>query len=357
VQGPRDTIRAIFGYDEATRQKKLIRAAMYYTVPALLAWLFVKDEDWYIELTPEERANSWYVPMGNGEWLTVPLPFEIGTVFSAFPVLLADAAYRENKDETEWFVSRFVASGIQAGNLTWDAMPGGLPPMLSAAKDLFTNRKSYWGTPIVSESMRRLEEKAQYDEFTTHLSRFIGKSAGELGINDGSGFSPKMIDHAVKSLFGPLGMDAFEVVGGGTDAAEVGGLRGLPLVGKQFKEELAYPKTVTKMYETYNKVQKRFDTKIGDESENEKDVRLAMRDGMKAVSAISLMLRRAKGDFREALKKERLKIAREAMAIHRRGYLEEGQRDELRKRRKELEAEKKAIKAGLIQERKESLGG
>lgn len=369
IQGPRDTIRAIMAEgDPKRRADKITRAIAYYTIPALTAWLFVKDEDWYIELTPQERASSWFIPTGTGEFLTFPLPFEIGTVFSAFPVLLADAAYRESPKETEWFISRFVAATMQAGEHLWDATPGVYPPSLRAALDLMSNNKSYWDTPIVSSSLMRLEEKAQYDEFTTHLARWIGSSAGELGINDGSGWSPKMIEHAVKGFAGPLGLDTMESLGAmwglatkgefsGTDAADVGGFRSLPIIGKQFKEELGYPASVTEMYEKYNKVQKRFDTKVEEESSDEKDVRLAMRDAMKAVSSISLMLRQATGDMREALKRERLDTARKALAIHAAGQIPADERKMMSERRKELEKEKKAIKAEIVRKRKESLGG
>ena len=137
---------------------------------------------------------------------------------------------------------------------------------------------------------------------------------------------------------------------------DIGGFRSLPIVGRQFKEALAYPKSVNELYEKYNKVQRRFDTKIHPESEDEMDVRLALRDAIKAVSAINLMLRRAKGDFRSGLKKERLAIAREGLAIYRAGMLEPGQRDALRAKRKEFEKEKKALRASIIEERQQSLG-
>ncbi|MCP5023700.1 MAG: hypothetical protein GY930_18270, partial [bacterium] len=137
IQGPRDTYRAIMADGDADRRAdKLTLAAAHFTVPALIAWLFVKDEDWYIELTPEEKASAWYVPVGGGEWLTLPLPFEIGTIFSAMPVLLADAAYRESPKETEWFVSRYVANLMQAGEHLWDAAPGIFPPSVRAATDM-----------------------------------------------------------------------------------------------------------------------------------------------------------------------------------------------------------------------------
>ncbi|MCP5022278.1 MAG: hypothetical protein GY930_10930, partial [bacterium] len=278
-----------------------------------------------------------------------------------------DAAYRESPKETEWFVSRYVANLMQAGEHLWDAAPGIFPPSVRAATDMMSNNKSYWDTPIVSDSLKRLEEKAQYDEFTTHLARWIGSSAGEMGINDGSGWSPKMIEHAVKGFTGPLGLDTMESLGAiwgmvskgelsGTDAHDVGGFRSWMVVGKQFKEELGYPRSVTEMYEKYNKVQKRFDTKIHDESEDEQMVRLAMRDAMKAVSSISLMLRQATGDMRDALKRERLDIARRALAIYDAGQIPLDQKTSLRARRKELETEKKRIKTSIIEERQASLG-
>lgn len=357
IQGPRDTFRAIMAEGNPERRsEKLMRAFMFYTVPALIAWWYVKDEDWYIELTPQEKAGSWFIGVGGGEHLVMPLPFEIGTIFSAMPVTFVDAAYRENPAETDWFVARLVGAAIQSGAFAGDAMPNAIPPSMRAMYDVLANEKSYWGTPIVSDTLLRLEEKAQYDEFTTHLARWIGSSAGELGINDGSGWSPKVIEHMVKGLTGPLGLDMMEAVSG-TDAKDIGGFRSLPIVGRQFKEDLGYPKSVTELYERYNKVQQRFDTKLGDESEDEMNVRLAMRDAIKAVSSINLMLRQATGELRDGLKVERLSIARKGLAIYAAKKIDPEEKKVLRARRKELDAEKKAIKAEIVRKRQESLGG
>ncbi|MCP5021567.1 MAG: hypothetical protein GY930_07295, partial [bacterium] len=356
IQGPRDTFRAIMAEGDADRRSdKILRAISFYTIPALVAWWWVKDEDWYIELTPREKASSWFIPVGGDEFLVLPLPFEIGTIFSAMPITFVDAAYRENPGETDWVVSRLIAATTQSGSFAWDSMPNMAPPLARTYMDVSSNNKSYWDTPIVSASMMRLEKKAQYDEFTTHLARWIGKSAGELGINDGSGWSPKVIEHIAKGLTGPLGLDVMETLSG-TDAKEMEGLHTLPIVGKQFKEALAYPKSVTKLYETYNKVQMRFDTKVHEESEDEMNVRLALRDAIKAVSSIGLMLRRAEGDMRTALKEERLRIAKDGLRIYAEGKIESGLKTELRKRRKELETEKKRIKTSIIEERQASLG-
>ena len=355
IQGPRATFDAIMADgDPQRRSDKLTRAFMYYTVPGLLYWWMVKDEDWYKELSAKEKSSSWFIPVGNEEFLVMPLPFEIGTIFSAIPVAFVDAAYRENASDTEWAIGRILEATLESSGYLKDLAPMPVPPAGRAWLDQKYNTKSYWGTPIVSDTLLRLEERAQYDEFTGYLARWIGEKAANIGINDGSGWSPKRIEHLAKSVAGPLGSDLMGAFG--SDAKDMDGFRGMRIIGPQFKEALAYPKSVTELYETYEKVQKRFDTKIDEESPDEMDVRLALRDAIKAVSSISMMLRGARGEMRSALKKERIEITKKALGYYKAGQIPEGERAVLRERRKELEAEKKAIKAEFIAERKKTLG-
>jgi hypothetical protein len=63
------------------------------TLPVMGAWMMVKDEDWYKDL-PEWRKRH-FINMklpGSENILSLPLPFELGTIFGSIPMGFADQA-------------------------------------------------------------------------------------------------------------------------------------------------------------------------------------------------------------------------------------------------------------------------
>jgi hypothetical protein len=355
IQGPRDTLRAIVQASDEDRHAKMMRLLVGITAPSIALWFMTRDEDWWIELTDEERASNWYLPgPGGTQVLAVPMPFEIGTIFAAMPVSILDAWYREDPETLDSFFGDTLQATDAVVNQLFTLAPSVTPPLVRATLDVARNKKSFFNIPIVNQSLQNLAPEAQYDEFTTGLAKFLGRLPVAAGFE--SGWSPKKIDYIIGALGGGLSLDVAKTLTG-QEAQGLGGIFAVPVVGGFFKEPLAHPKTIQQVFDAYHARQVRFDTKLVDEDENERATRTAMRDAMRAITAIGVIMRDVSDrDERAALQEERLRIAREAMQMHHAGKVDPEQRARAVEARKKYEPAKKDIRERERQQRRENLG-
>lgn len=82
-----------------------------------------------------------------------------------------------------------------------DLLPGGLQAFVENA----VNKDFYYGTPIVSKDLEKLDPKDQYDEYTSEIAKAIGGA-----IN----YSPAKLDNIINTWFAGLGKQ----LSGGVDA-------------------------------------------------------------------------------------------------------------------------------------------
>lgn len=354
IQGPRDTIRAIFNYGPEERNRKLARAAKYYTTMGVAAWLLVRDEPWYAELSVEQKANTWYIPIpGTNQVAMVPMPFELGIAFSAIPVAFLDAYYREDPEGVNSLLGD-LGRGIRDSFATMrTATPPILPPSFRLPLEVTSNHNFFFQQPIVNNSLQRLQDKAQYDEYTSNFAKWLGKTAERFGAEEG--WSPKMIDYITSGIFGRGGLDFMRDVSG-TDARERDGVFEWPFIREQTMEKNAYPKSVDQAYKAYNRRLRAFDTGLEDESSHDREVRLLMRDGIGAMSAIGVILRMTDGaELRAELQAQRLGIAKEMLEADRTGYVSAEQRAAMKATSKTRRAEKAKIREAEREQRREDL--
>lgn len=100
LAGQRRMMRALLGQEGKTDAEKLrlqmtawANGFVGITLPTMGAWMMVKDEDWYKDL-PEWRKRH-FINMklpGTNDILSLPLPFELGTIFGSIPMGFADQA-------------------------------------------------------------------------------------------------------------------------------------------------------------------------------------------------------------------------------------------------------------------------
>ena len=347
IQGPRDTIRALMDSTPEVRAAKIRRALSIYTVVGLANWFRVKDEDWYKELSIQEKGSNWYLPVGEDEVWVFPLPFEIGTAFSSIPVMMVDTLYQDDPATVDWLLSDLGHGAAKAGMLATGMLPDFMPTLGATAVAALTGKKTFWDTPIVSDSMKRLEKHAQYDEYSSYIARWMGRTAKDFGWKEG--WSPKMIDYMIESIFGRLGADVATSLG--RDAQRLGGLPYTPVIGGVFKEKLAFSKTVQSVYDAYHERQRKFDTKYEYEDQREADVRVVLRDAVRTLSGMNAVLRHIDEDGRRELLKKRLELAKEAMLIHHRGEVLPSQAAAIRAKGKEWAKAKREINAAKDAER------
>lgn len=181
IMGPEKVIRT-FG-KHPYRSSAIALAGL--TLPAVLLWWLVKDEDWYDHLSDVEKANYLHfrVP-GTEKIVRMPVPFELGYVFQALPVAVLDRMYRKDKGQV---MDIFKIAAERSNPLDWPAAVG-------PAIDVMTNR-SWTGAPIVSEAMKGKLPEDRSRVYTTSPMRYLGRLLG---------VAPVQLEYLVNSYSGGL---------------------------------------------------------------------------------------------------------------------------------------------------------
>lgn len=264
IQGPRVTMRR-FREDP---MRVGLRALAMLTIPTLLLWWKQKDEEWYKEMDDREKFLNWHIPVRD-EMVRIPRAFEPGMLFAALPEVLLDAAYREDpKGVAAWF-----RGFVDVAN------PVDLPPQLGVPYDIARNKKAFFGTPMVSERLKRLPPEEQYDEYTSRVAVFLGQKLGWI---------PQKIDYAIQGFTGGLGRDVAEVLGTGEKRQEKGAAD-IPVVGRAFSRGGPYPggnaPAIRALYDLLEQAEQRQASREKPETEQEKAQRQMLTDAAGAVSA------------------------------------------------------------------------
>jgi hypothetical protein len=98
MAGQRKMFRAFLGQEgrsdveRAAYQRRVwAQALANVTLPSIAAWMLVKDEDWFQDL-PEWRKRNFinFKLPGTEHIMSLPLPFETGTIFGALPTAWLD---------------------------------------------------------------------------------------------------------------------------------------------------------------------------------------------------------------------------------------------------------------------------
>lgn len=223
--GMRSTFRALTGKDGVKAHKALIRGLAGLTLPALALWWKNKDEEWYRELAPYERA-MYVVDKIGGSVIRLPLPHEFGLIFATLPVALLDSAYRKTKGKGfDWAnFGSVIGSGIEA------VTPDFVPPLAQLAVDLSRNKDSRGGYPIVPSRYRDLRPPEQYSETTPILWKEIAHAI-DVGTRGFVKLSPFQIQYAAENLTGGFSKN---IAGFGKEreAADY------PVVGRLFSRQM-----------------------------------------------------------------------------------------------------------------------
>lgn len=144
-----------------------------------------RDDPEYEEISDYYRATHWMVKLGGGRWAAIPKPFEFAVLSNVF-----ERAYeRVAKDDP----------------LAWERLREGLgeifvPPLdapaISVPFELAFNYDSFGDRPIVTDDVRGLEPRLQFNAYTSEFSRQMG---------DLLNVSPMYIDHAITGFGGSWG--------------------------------------------------------------------------------------------------------------------------------------------------------
>lgn len=163
-----------------------VKAFLGLTVPTLLLWLLNKDDEDYKEIPDHEKRTNWHVPLGNGRFMKVPRPYDVGFVYATMPELFFQ--YLEDENGKEY-----------AEGMTWTLLQmygiDGVPAAAQGWWDITRNEK-WTGAPVVPNALADVSATQQYNANTSETFIRLGQALN---------MSPIKAEHAFKAQTGYLG--------------------------------------------------------------------------------------------------------------------------------------------------------
>jgi hypothetical protein len=170
----------------------LLKGSM--VVAASVAYALLNgDDERYKDLSEEDKDLYWHFwtsADSDAVHIRVPKPFEVGFIFGTVPERMIEAAMSDEDDNTKRFLKR-IGWNI-ASTLELNPTPQAVKPMV----ELWADRDTFTGRPIVGMAGENKIPEAQYSPFTHESMIALGK---EFGI------SPAKAEHLIQGYFGPVG--------------------------------------------------------------------------------------------------------------------------------------------------------
>jgi phospholipid N-methyltransferase len=163
-----------------------MKAFLGITVPTLILYLVNKDDEDYKAIPDYEKRTNWHIKIGDGQFVKIPRPYDVGFVYATMPELFAkyveDDKGAEFADGMIWTLTQMY--GID-----------GTPAMMTGWWDLVRNEK-WTGSPVVPKALSDVEATEQY---TSNTSETFVRMGEALGV------SPIKAEHMFKAYTGYLG--------------------------------------------------------------------------------------------------------------------------------------------------------
>lgn len=163
-----------------------MKAFLGITVPTLILYLVNKDDEDYKAIPDYEKRTNWHIKVGDGQFVKIPRPYDVGFVYATMPELFAkyveDDKGKEFADGMIWTMTQMY--GID-----------GTPAMMTGWWDLVRNEK-WTGAPVVPKALTDVEAPEQYTSNTAETFVRMGEALG---------VSPVKAEHMFKAYTGYLG--------------------------------------------------------------------------------------------------------------------------------------------------------
>jgi hypothetical protein len=279
------------------------------TIPAVALWLMQQDEDWYDEMSDEERYTHFYFRVGS-EVFRFPRAHDVGFIFASLPEILLNRWKKDDpKGAVEWAKSIIGYTGESAKEAWRVLVPDLMPVPVGLAAEQLANRSFFWDSPIVSQGLQTRPTEEQFDDYTSQASIAIGNALG---------LSPKRVDHAIRYLTGTVGTEILALFGRGVDDAQLEPeLADAPIVGRLFRRggsEGGRSKYVDQLFDLSHEALVKSRSRRTVETPEQRQERLLLTDATKAIAALSHARSITSSTAaRRALAAEASKIARDAM--------------------------------------------
>lgn len=171
------------------------------TAPTLALWEINKDNPEYWNRPVTERNLFWLVPDGEGSFIRIPKPFEVGYIFASLPERFLDWAHQKGLVGDQPLVPARYDLGRAMSDMGSNVLGGSVPvgtaflPAVEAA--IGKGGYSFFtGRPIVDERLQRLMPEERYNDRTSTLALKLGE---KLGV------APQKVDHIIRGHLGSMG--------------------------------------------------------------------------------------------------------------------------------------------------------
>lgn len=162
------------------------------TLPSILLYFANRDDKRWKEI-PQWQKDLFWIVFTEKHIYRIPKPFGVGQLFGSVPERILE--YMDMEDPQVFKeLEKNVANGFT---------PGLIPTFMIPLIENITNYSFFLDRPIVSRGKENLPPEAQYNSFTSELSKMIGEK-----IN----YSPAKIDNLVQGYTGGLGKYATSIM-------------------------------------------------------------------------------------------------------------------------------------------------
>ena len=203
-------------------RRAALRGGLLVTLTGLY-YMMVSDSDEYKNLKREVRDDNWVIPIGDGNAVKIPIPFEVGMLFKAIPerlfdMTLGDDAFtRKSVDEALTSTARQLGT---SANIPF-FQPGAGLQLLKPIAEVYNNKNTFTNTEIVPYYQQKKELGLQSRATTNELARVMGEFLN---------ISPAKIEHIMRGYTGTLGGYVLTVIDTVTRGAT-----GSPLLPSNFQ--------------------------------------------------------------------------------------------------------------------------
>jgi hypothetical protein len=179
-------------FADGNRMHTLVKGGMLFGVSMALQGLTADDKD-YLQLPDYVRQGSLVVPLkalglADKGFLAIPKPFEMGFIFQTIPELMIQAYGTDTKEDraVKTVIGNYLAQ-------TFGFSP--FPSIVAPIAEVYFNRSSMTGLPIITQSMEHLPPELQYTAATSDVIKNLGQVTG---------ISPAKLETIVKGYGGQV---------------------------------------------------------------------------------------------------------------------------------------------------------
>ena len=144
IQGIYRTVRALKNEGPKVRTAVISKITAYVAAPSLLLHILNKDDPNYQNTSQQIRDLHYMIPMGDGNFIKIPKPFEFGAVGTILTNFLETLDGTKNGDQ--FFLTSWVVLKNQA-RLSY--VPQVISPLFNTARN-----KTFFGSPVISPNMQ-----------------------------------------------------------------------------------------------------------------------------------------------------------------------------------------------------------